>query len=125
LFVASVSRAQLPDPAQLDRVWTKCSACHSRTASEHGGVGPNLSGLAGRRAGHLAGFQYSLAFRSVNFSWNEATLDAFIENPQQVVPGTVMAFSGLRNARDRALLDCLLLQACDHIGLASKETPNP
>lgn len=126
LISAGAVHSQTPDPAELDRVWTKCSACHSHDASKHEGIGPNLGGLAGRRAGHLTGFQYSPAFHAVNFVWSDATLNAFIENPQAVVPGTVMAFSGLRNARDRALLVCLLLNGCDHIPApSSTEAPGP
>ena len=115
------TEAQTPDTAELERVWTKCASCHSRDAASKDGIGPNLGALAGRRAGRRPGFKYSPAFRSASFEWNVVTLNEFIADPQQVVPGTVMAFSGLRNPRDRALIVCLLLNACSQIPTESKD----
>jgi cytochrome c len=118
IVAVQAAAAQPPDAANVERVWTKCSACHSRDGTSTG-VGPNLGGLSGRPAGRLKGYKYSSAFRHATFVWDAARLDAFLSDPQKVVPGTAMAFSGLRDARDRALLVCLLLETC-----GSQSSPN-
>jgi cytochrome c len=59
----------------------------------------------GRTAGTLASFQdYSEAMRAAGrrgLVWNAPTLDAFLEDPERLVPGTSMNFVGLRSKSDR------------------------
>jgi cytochrome c len=114
IVAVRAAAAQPPDAANVERVWTKCSTCHSRDGASTG-VGPDLDGLSGRPAGRLKGYKYSSAFRHATFVWDAARLDAFLTDPQKVVPGTAMAFSGLHDARDRALLVCLLLETCESL----------
>ena len=40
--------------------------------------------------------------KNANIVWDEKALDAFLDNPQKVVPGTTMPFSGIANPRERA-----------------------
>jgi cytochrome c len=75
------------------------------------GVWPNLHGIAGRTAGTLAGFAYSPAMKSSGLVWDAATLDSYLEDPRAHVPGTKMAFAGIKDAaRRKALVDWLMLQ---------------
>ena len=77
-----------------------CSACHSIDGNE--GLGPHLNGLIGRRAGSVAGFNYSPAMKRTNIVWDAQSLDKFLADPQQGVPGNRMPFSGLSDAAKRA-----------------------
>lgn len=82
------------------QIYAQCIACHSIDGSI--GVGPSLSGVVGRKAGSAAGFRYSRAMRGSNIVWDEKSLDAFISDPQKVVPGNVMPFAGVADAKQRA-----------------------
>ncbi|MFJ3054975.1 c-type cytochrome [Herbaspirillum sp. NPDC087042] len=80
---------------------TKCSACHA--IGEHK-VGPRLDNLLGRRAGSVKGFEFSGAMKAANYRWDAEHLSAFLSNPQATVPGTAMAFGGIRAKEERDAL---------------------
>lgn len=83
-------------------LFAQCMACHAADANN--GVGPGLKGLVGRKAGTAAGFRFSRAMKTSNVTWNEQTLNAYLADPQKVVPGNVMPFSGMPDAAQRANL---------------------
>jgi cytochrome c len=93
------------DPVRGERVFQRCYACHSLDPTETGLEGPNLNGVLGRPAGAVPGFPYSEALlqraRS-GLAWTEPALDAFLADPQAVIPGNAMGFFGLRDAQARA-----------------------
>jgi len=80
-----------------------CRACHSLSEGVNR-VGPHLAGVVGRQAGSVPGYAYSEANRNSGITWTEDKLDAYLENPQAVVPGTKMTFNGIRDAARRAAL---------------------
>ena len=80
---------------------SQCSICHSAQPGRIV-VGPSLFGVVGRHSGRMPGFQYSSANLQSNLTWDPATLDRYLSDPQQLVPGTLMTFSGLRNPQQRA-----------------------
>lgn len=90
------------------RVYAKCAICHSRDMGAPAVAGPNLHGVLGRLAGTAPGFTYSRALRGFDRRWTREELDRFLAAPTTTVPGTTMAFAGLRNAADRAAVICLL-----------------
>ncbi|AOF99695.1 cytochrome c-2 domain protein [Blastomonas sp. RAC04] len=100
----AVAAPAASEAAQGKRLFLRCSACHAVTASAPAKVGPHLQGIVGRKAGAVKGFGYSPAMRSSAAVWNEATLDAWLQRPQAVVPGTSMAFAGLSKPADRKAL---------------------
>lgn len=114
LIVALVGVAPaLAQPADIRRgetLFSECSACHAMQEGAHG-VGPSLAGIEGRRAATVDGFRYSPALRRATLTWSAQTLDAFIADPQKVVPGNRMPYSGLAQARDRADLVAWILRA--------------
>ena len=81
-------------------VFNQCTACHSIDRGEHG-IGPSLAGVFGRRAGTVAGFEFSQAMKDAGLTWNQANLDRYLENPRGVVPGTTMAYNGVKDAAQR------------------------
>lgn len=88
------------DPAAGQRVFNQCRACHTPDQGGRNGVGPNLHGVVGRRAGEVQGFRYSGNLRQLaegGLSWDEPTLRRYLANPKDVIPQGSMAFAGLRN----------------------------
>jgi cytochrome c len=92
--------AQAQDANAGKQVFAQCVACHSTDGSN--GLGPSLKGIVGRKAGTFAGFRYSRAMKNAAVVWDEKTIDAYLANPQAVIPGNVMPFSGLPDAKQRA-----------------------
>jgi cytochrome c len=69
-----------------------CATCHAADAAAPPRQGPNLWGVYGRPSGQMSGFKYSGALAAAQLTWDEATLDRWITNPQALVPGAVMAY---------------------------------
>jgi cytochrome c2 len=101
---AAASGAGTAGPPQA---FNQCTACHS-TAPGKTIIGPSLAHVYGRKAGTVAGFQYSDAMKNAGLTWNAANLDAFLANPAGKVPGTMMALPGIKDAAQRkAIVDYL------------------
>jgi cytochrome c len=81
-----------------------CMACHIATQTGPTRLGPSLFGIVGRRAGTIEGFRYSQANRNSNATWTPDVLFQYLENPRQFIPGTTMAFAGIRDPQERANL---------------------
>ena len=79
-----------PSPETLFR--NQCATCHTLNPNDPPRQGPTLAGLIGREAGSVPGFNYSSGFATVHFSWDAAHLDAYLTNPQSVIPGAVMPY---------------------------------
>lgn len=86
------------DPVHGERIYRQCMACHTL---DKNAIGPKHRGVFGRQAGSVADFDYSAALKSSNIVWNDTMLDAWLANPQALVPGSKMFFS-LGAAQDRA-----------------------
>ncbi|HSA83003.1 MAG TPA: c-type cytochrome [Geminicoccaceae bacterium] len=103
---AGAVAAAAGDPARGEAVFQKCYACHSVVPGETGLSGPNLAGVVGRRVASEPGFAYSPALVALAEAdarvWSEAALEAFLRAPEEVAPGTAMAFVGLRDPGERA-----------------------
>ncbi|MEA2903956.1 MAG: cytochrome c [Alphaproteobacteria bacterium] len=91
---ASVGAALAQEDAAF-RKW--CLPCHDAGEGAKIKLGPPLNGLAGRPAGTFAGFNYSDAMKNSGITWNEPTFKDFIRGPMQKVPGTRMAFTGVKD----------------------------
>ena len=70
----------------------QCSGCHATSADGPQRQGPTLNGIFGRKAGAIEGFNYSKGLSEADFVWDEANLDAWLTNPQEMVKGTFMAY---------------------------------
>jgi cytochrome c len=86
------------DAAQGEKVYRQCITCHTL---DKNAIGPKHRDVFGRKAGSVADYDYSAALKTSNIVWNETTLDAWLTNPQALVPGSKMFFS-VGDARNRA-----------------------
>jgi cytochrome c len=105
---STAAAAATCDTAAGIRVFKQCSVCHSNVRGRPNGLGPNLNGVVGRPVGKQPGYLYSNAMKTAGGSWTPSRLDAFLTSPRIVVPGTKMAFSGLKHPEDRQALICYL-----------------
>jgi len=85
-----------------------CRTCHTTQEGDNR-LGPNLHGIVGRKAGSLPNYGYSHAMAESGLTWDEATLDRFIANPDAVVSGNNMKpYGGLASPEDRARIIAFL-----------------
>jgi nitrite reductase (NO-forming) len=82
------------------QVFKKCQACHSMSPGKTI-LGPSLAGIIGRKSGAEPDFSYSPALKQAALTWDAVTLDAYLMDPQKIVPGNRMPFPGLKTDHDR------------------------
>ena len=110
LAAAACATAAAPEASTLtegERAYRKCYSCHSLEGPDPATQGPSLKGIVGRAVAAESGFAYSPAMRAYAAQqprWTRAALDAFITDPQAVVPGNEMGFFGISNAEERRAL---------------------
>lgn len=92
----------------------KCSSCHDLKKQGGHGKGPHLWNLMGRKAGMVAGFEFSAAMRDSGHTWNINTLNYYLTNTERAVPGRLMDFRGIRRDAERANLIAFLRQFNDN-----------
>jgi cytochrome c len=100
--LASAAWAQDAEPMPGLKVFGACKSCHLVGPGAKNGIGPELNGLFGRKAGSVEGFSYSEANKDAGFTWDEAVFAEYIKDPKAKIPGTKMQYSGLKNARQVA-----------------------
>jgi len=113
LALVSTSLAAAADPDKGKAVFEQCAACHSPDGTGDYD-GPSLKGIIGRKAGSLEDYRYSAAMKRSDVTWDAATLDKYVADPQAFIPGNRMAFAGIG---DQAQRDDLIA----YITVASKD----
>ena len=91
------------DAAAGERVFALCRSCHVLDEGVNR-VGPSLHNIVGRQAGSVPGFNYSEANKNSGVTWTPEVLFEYLEDPKGFMPGTKMAFPGIKNPQDRANL---------------------
>ncbi len=97
LFAAGLGQASAQDAAAGEKVFVVCKACHQVGDNAKNAVGPVLNGLIGRKAGVVEGYNYSDANKKSGITWDEATFSEYIKDPKAKIPGTKMAFAGIKD----------------------------
>lgn len=89
--------AQAQDAAAGERIFNQCRTCHQLGETARNGVGPQLNGLFGRKAGTVAGYSYSNVYKSLDKVWSVENFTTYIKDPRGVTPGTKMVYPGLKD----------------------------
>ena len=101
LLAASSGTTLAQDAAAGEQVFRRlCSPCHDVGPGAKTKLGPPLNGIEGRKAGTIEGFNYSEANKSSGIVWSSESFDKYIRAPMQEMPGTRMAFIGIKNDKD-------------------------
>lgn len=91
------------DPAAGEKIFAKCTSCHTIEQGGSNGIGPNLFGTAGEPIGQgKAGFAFSSVLSGHGGNWTYENLDAWLKSPKAFADGTKMSFAGLGKGEDRA-----------------------
>ena len=98
-------QAKPPDGPTLFK--QQCATCHTDNLTDQVRQGPSLFGIIGRHAGSADGFHYSAGFAKADFSWDATRLDAWMTNPQAMIPGAVMAYRQSKPEVRAAIIDYL------------------
>jgi cytochrome c len=109
-FAAMIGIAKAQDLAAGEQSFRKCLPCHSVGEDARNKVGPVLNGLEGRKSGTIPDYSYSEANKKADITWNDASFKNYIQNPMARVPGTKMAFAGIKNDTEIANLWAYLAQ---------------
>jgi len=110
-LAASAGSSAAQDATAGEQVFKKfCVACHEVGADAKTRLGPPLNGIDGRQSASLEGFNYSQANKASGITWKEDTFSKYIRAPMQEMPGTRMAFAGVKNDKEVADLWAYLKQ---------------
>ena len=99
------------DPAAGQKVFAKCSSCHTIDQGGANGIGPNLYQTVGEPIGKgKAGYAFSGVLSGHGGNWTYDNLDHWLKSPSAFAPGTKMTFAGLSKPEDRANVIAYLKQ---------------
>ena len=110
------------DIAHGRQVYRKCQVCHSLEPGKNG-LGPSLAGIMGKKAASVPNYNYSEALRASNLTWDAATLDRYLQDPQKLVPGNKMPFPGMRTENERRDVIAYLAAAAAPAGTVRRQRP--
>ncbi len=111
------------DIAAGEKVFAKCTACHTITPGGANGVGPNLHGILGKPHGVHAGFEYSAGLKAKPGNWDFAQMDEWLTNPKKYAEGTKMSFAGLSKGEDRANVIAYMNAQGSNLPLPAADAP--
>ncbi len=96
------------------RVFRACGACHS-LEKDRNMTGPSLAGIWNRKAGTLASFpRYSDAMKHSGITWDQQSLDGYLKNPSEFMPGNHMTYAGVPDEKARSSLIAFLKSAAEN-----------
>jgi cytochrome c len=106
ILAPTVAQAQMGEKNLLrgQTLFKKCIHCHTYKAGDRHRIGPNLFGMFGRKAGNVADYDFSDAWKNATFVWTDKTLDTYLLAPHKMIPNNRMPFDGLSRREDRQAL---------------------
>src|SRR5246500_3057648 len=110
ISLAAASNALAQDTAAGESSFKKCLPCHSIGEGAKNKVGPLLNGLDGRKSGTVEGFSYTDANKNSGITWSKEQFLDYIKDPKAKIPGTKMAFAGIKNEKEAGDLWAYLSQ---------------
>src|ERR1700694_4050677 len=99
-LAASAGAGGAGDSAAGETSFKKCRSCHSIGETAKNSVGPILNGLKGRKSGSVPGYNYTDANKNSGIVWDEGTFKEYIKDPKAKIPGTKMAFPGIKEEKE-------------------------
>ncbi len=111
------------DAVRGRQVFKKCQACHSMQAGKNL-LGPSLANIVGTKAGEVANYTFSTAMKQSGITWTPEKLDAYLADPQKLVPGNKMPFPGLKTDSDRTDVIAYLAASADAAPAAAAPAAN-
>lgn len=94
---ATEAAAQSGDAARGERLFNQqCKVCHTVEKDGRNGVGSNLFGMFGRKAGTAQGFSASEAMTKSGITWDDKTIAEYLKDPKTRVPNGKMVYAGLK-----------------------------
>ena len=106
----AVSGALAQDATAGKSSFNKCMACHAIGEGAKNKVGPELNGIDGRKSGTAEGYSYSDANKNSGITWSKDQFLEYIKDPKAKIPGTKMAFAGIKNEKEANDLWAFLAQ---------------
>jgi len=104
VFATGVAAEIAGDPERGRQVYKKCASCHMVGPEARNRVGPVLNNILAAKAAGVPEFKYSKAMKTAaeeGLHWTPETLDAFLQDPKQMIPRSKMSFRGLKSEEDR------------------------
>jgi len=101
------------DPGKGGAIFERqCALCHTIGKGEPNGFGPNLFGIASRKAGTAPGYEYSPEFITMAiWTWSPDSIASFVIAPALTIPGNKMSvFPGVADADVDGLIAYLAAQ---------------
>jgi cytochrome c len=96
VLLLSASAAHAQSAAEGQKRFIVCKACHTVESGGRHGVGPNLHGVFGAKAGVKDGFAFSPQLKGSNIVWDEANMTKYVMDPRNFIPGNKMAYPGMK-----------------------------
>ena len=94
---ATQAAAQSGDATRGERLFNQqCKTCHTVEKDGRNGVGPNLFGIFGSKAGAVQGFSFSEAMQKSGIVWDDKTMAEYLKDPKTRVPDGKMVYAGLK-----------------------------
>jgi cytochrome c len=109
-LAVSLGAAAAQDLAAGEQSFRKCLPCHAVGPDARHKIGPTLNGLEGRKSGTIEGYNYTEANKKAGIVWDAESFKVYIQNPMARIPGTKMAFGGIKNDTEIANLWAYLKQ---------------
>jgi len=110
ILVASTAAALAQDVTAGEASFRKCQPCHDIGPDARNKIGPALNGLDGHKSGAVEGYSYTEANKEAGITWNEESFKDYIKDPRAKIPGTKMAFPGIKDEKETADLWAYLAQ---------------
>ena len=121
-FTTAAGETLTGDPDKGARIYNQCKSCHSLDEGRNL-QGPTLYQVVGRPAGAIEGYRYSKANAGSDLTWTGQTLFDYLEAPRKYLPGTIMAYAGLRKEQHRADVIAFIARESGQLQAPAEDTP--